>query len=45
MLPGLINQVSLDWSKDINYYLPTIKRYKDKLYLWISPSGPNLGGA
>ena len=45
MLPGLINQVSLDWSKDINYYLPTIKRYKDKLYLWKSPSGPNLGGA
>lgn len=44
MLPGIISQVSLDWSEGVDYYIPTIKRYKDKIYLWIAASGPQLGG-
>ena len=44
MLPGIISQVSLDWSEGVDYYIPTIKRYKDKLYMWIAASGPQLGG-
>ena len=44
MLPGIINQVALDWSSGNNYYIPTIKRHKDKVYLWIAASGPQLGG-
>lgn len=45
MLPGIIPQVNLDWDISTNYTIPTIKRHRNKLYMWLAPSGPQLGGA
>lgn len=45
MLPGIIPQVNLEWDSSTNYHLPTIKRYQGKLYMWLAPSGPQLGGS
>lgn len=45
MLPGIINQVSLDWDRNVNYHIATIKRHNGKLYEWVAPSGPQLGGS
>lgn len=45
MLPGIVLQTDLDWKNTVNYYIPTIKRYNNKLYAWLAPNGPQLGGA
>lgn len=44
MLPGIINQLNLDWDNSTNYYLPTLKRHNSKLFAWLAPNGPQLGG-
>lgn len=44
MLPGIIQQINLDWSPTVNYYIPTLKRFNKKLWDWLAPNGPQLGG-
>ena len=45
MQPQLLSQISMEWKSDVNYYMPTLKVYQDRIYMWLKPSGPNLGGA